>query len=68
MEHSDENELRERLAQLRAEHRELDSRIAAIEATTPFDQISITRLKKRKLQLKDIIASLEDRLFPDIIA
>ena len=68
MDQADEQELRERLAQLRAEHRELDSRILAIEATSPFDQISIRRLKKRKLELKDLIASLEDRLFPDIIA
>lgn len=68
MDQADEQELRERLAQLRAEHRELDSRIVALEATSPFDQISIRRLKKRKLELKDLIASLEDHLFPDIIA
>ena len=68
MDNSEEQELREKLAQLRAEHRELDSRISALEATSPFDQISISRLKKRKLQLKDMLANLEDRLFPDIIA
>ncbi|MEO0729298.1 MAG: DUF465 domain-containing protein [Pseudomonadota bacterium] len=65
---ADELELRNRLAELRAEHRELDSRIVALEETAPFDQLSISRLKKRKLQLKDMVASLEDRLFPDIIA
>lgn len=68
MDQADEQELRERLGELRAEHRELDSRILALEATSPFDQISIRRLKKRKLELRDLIASLEDRLFPDIIA
>jgi hypothetical protein len=68
MNQSDERELRERLAELRAEHRDLDSRIVALEETSPFDQISIRRLKKRKLELKDLIAGLEDRLFPDIIA
>ena len=68
MDPAEEQELREKLAQLRAEHRELDSRICALEETTPFDQFSISRLKKRKLQIKDLMASLEDRLFPDIIA
>ena len=48
MDQSDERELRERLAEMRAEHRELDSRIVALEETTPFDQISIRRLKKKK--------------------
>ena len=32
------------------------------------DQIQLTRLKKRKLQLKDQIARIEDALLPDIIA
>ncbi|MEL6292440.1 MAG: DUF465 domain-containing protein [Pseudomonadota bacterium] len=68
MDEAEERELRERLAELRAEHRELDTRIAAIEATAPFDQLTISRMKKRKLQIKDLLATLEDRLFPDIIA
>jgi hypothetical protein len=33
-----------------------------------MDQLKISRLKKRKLQLKDEIARIEDRLLPDIIA
>ena len=32
------------------------------------DQIRVARLKKKKLILRDQIASLEDRLTPDIIA
>jgi len=68
MDPAEEQDLRETLAQLRAEHRELDSRICALEATRPFDQFSISRLKKRKLQIKDQMYDLEDRLFPDIIA
>ena len=32
------------------------------------DQLTLQRLKKRKLRLKDLIAQIEDRLTPDIIA
>ena len=34
----------------------------------PADQLRLTRLKKRKLQLKDQISQIEDTLLPDIIA
>ena len=60
--------LRERLAHLRSEHRDLDDVIARISSDTPFDQLQIQRLKKRKLGLKDEILKLESRLLPDIIA
>ncbi|MEM8972622.1 MAG: DUF465 domain-containing protein [Pseudomonadota bacterium] len=53
---------------LRTEHRRLDSAIQELEITESPDQLSITRMKKKKLMLKDEIATLEDRLFPDIIA
>jgi hypothetical protein len=68
MQRQDERELREQLTRLRLEHRDLDSEIAALEALGGADQLTITRLKRRKLRLKDQITSLEDRLFPDIIA
>ena len=68
MQSNGENEYRERLAGLRSEHRDLDNAIAELEAAGMPDQLQITRLKKKKLALKDKIASLEDRLFPDIIA
>ncbi len=64
----EERELREKLSLLRAEHRELDSRISALEETAPFDQFSIMRMKKRKLLVKDQLTKLEALLFPDIIA
>ncbi|MEL7302329.1 MAG: DUF465 domain-containing protein [Pseudomonadota bacterium] len=64
----EERELREKLSLLRAEHRELDSRISALEETAPFDQFSIVRMKKRKLLVKDQLIKLEALLFPDIIA
>jgi hypothetical protein len=60
--------LKERLAALRLEHRDLDAVIARIAESAPFDQLQIQRLKKRKLLLKDQIARLESHLLPDIIA
>ncbi len=68
MERRDERELREELAQLRGEHRALDSEIVALEASPTADQLLIKRLKKKKLILKDRITQIEDRLLPDIIA
>ena len=60
--------LKKRLAELREEHRKLDALIDGIAAESPFDQIEVQRLKKRKLQLKDEIARVESALLPDIIA
>jgi hypothetical protein len=58
--------LRAKLAELVQEHRDLDTAIAALGGSR--DQLQLTRLKKRKLQLKDEIARIEDELLPDIIA
>ena len=68
MQRPDERELREQLARLRAEHRDLDAEIVAQEASAFADQLQIKRLKKRKLALKDRITAIEDQLLPDIIA
>lgn len=68
MQPPDERELRDLLAKLRAEHRDLDIEIVATEAAGRADQLQIKRLKKKKLQLKDQIKSVEDQLTPDIIA
>jgi hypothetical protein len=68
MQRPDERDLRELLVKLRAEHRDLDNEIVALEAAGTADQLHIKRLKKRKLQLKDQITSVEDQLTPDIIA
>ncbi|MGZ5940180.1 MAG: YdcH family protein [Rhizomicrobium sp.] len=64
----DEVALRAKLAEMTREHRDLDNAIAALMETGTRDQLQITRLKKRKLQLKDEIAKINDRLLPDIIA
>ena len=63
-----EAELRKRLEQLRIEHRDLDAAIAALSALESPDQLQIARLKKRKLQLRDRMSTIEDELIPDIIA
>jgi hypothetical protein len=60
--------LRESLAQLKQEHRDLDAAIHALEHSVRSDQLQIKRLKKKKLVLKDEIARVEDELLPDIIA
>jgi hypothetical protein len=59
---------RAKAADLREEHRALDGAIQALQENAPYDQISIMRLKRRKLCLKDEIAYWEDQLTPDIIA
>lgn len=60
--------LRVELEVFRQEHRDLDEAIKALQAVGTADQLTIQRLKKKKLRLKDMIAIIEDRLTPDIIA
>lgn len=68
MTEADEQALRAKLAELMQEHRDLDAAIGAMADQGVKDQLQVTRLKKRKLQLKDQIARIEDALLPDIIA
>lgn len=63
-----EDVLRARLEVLKHDHRDLDDAIEALQGTGRSDQLSLRRLKKRKLALKDQIAAIEDELFPDISA
>ena len=60
--------LRVELEVFRQEHRDLDEAIHALVERGTGDQLTIQRLKKQKLRLKDKIAYIEDRLTPDIIA
>ena len=53
---------------LKQEHRDLDEAVLALEERGTRDQLTIQRLKKKKLALKDKISVIEDRLTPDIIA
>ena len=57
-----------RLAEFREEHRDLDAAIAKLAGDTACDQLQLSRLKKRKLKLKDMIAYFENKLIPDLDA
>ena len=57
-----------RLEVLRHKHRDLDAAIHALEEAGLPDQLTLRRLKKQKLSLKDQIVKIEDKLIPDIIA
>ena len=59
---------REVLALLKAEHRRLDAEIELLRVSGNCDQLELARMKKRKLSLKDEIQQLADRIVPDIIA
>ncbi len=56
------------LALLRQRHRELDLAIATMTETQSGSQFELSRLKKRKLLLKDQIARLESAMIPDLLA
>ena len=64
----DQEILKQKLIDLKTEHRRLDESIAEMTGNPPFDQILVQRLKKRKLALKDQIAKIDSQLMPDIIA
>lgn len=61
----EEGVLRQRLTELRIEHRDLDEVIARLSENLSVNQLQLRRLKKRKLFLKDIISRIESNLIPD---
>lgn len=60
--------IQNQIAMMESEHRDLDSVIERLGEVSPFDQLKLQRLKKRKLVLKDEMAKLRSRILPDIIA
>ena len=64
-ESDDPAEIARKLAELRLEHRDLDAAIDRLAQDTDADELTVKRLKKRKLWLKDRIARLESALIPD---
>lgn len=57
-----------KLAELKIEHRDLDDAIARLRSDAVCDELQLTRMKKRKLKLKDMISWLENKLIPDLDA
>ena len=53
-----------RLIELRIEHGDLDELIDRLAQLQPVDELSLRRLKKRRLGLRDQIARLERELTP----
>lgn len=64
----DITQIRNRLAEIKLEHSDLDQIIERLTRDTTVEDLQVKRLKKRKLYLKDQIANLENELIPDILA
>lgn len=64
----DSEEIKRRIVELQVEHRDLDDAIARLAEQTGVDELTLRRLKKRKLQIKDAIMQLQMKLVPDIPA
>ncbi|HQR04628.1 MAG: YdcH family protein [Proteobacteria bacterium] len=61
----DPDNLHARIHELRGEHRDLDTAIEHLSLSPPPDELMLRRLKKRRLQLRDRIITLERMLAPD---
>jgi len=68
MKSEDTAEIKQLLAELREEHRDLDQAIGRMSIDPWQDQLCMRRMKKRKLKLKDWILRLESKLIPDLDA
>ena len=64
----DSEEIKRRIVELQVEHRDLDDAIARLVDQHGIDDLTLRRLKKRKLQIKDTIVQLQMQLVPDIPA
>jgi hypothetical protein len=67
MSEQDQAEIRLEFARLKQEHADFDAAINAM-ITVGCDALSIQRMKKKKLIIKDRLSALEDKIIPDIIA
>ena len=68
MDEYEAEQLREKLHILVTEHRDLDDVINRLAQDPTVDQLRLSRMKKRKLQLKDMITRLRSKLIPDMEA
>jgi hypothetical protein len=60
--------LMQKLVAMKVEHRDLDTVIHRLAGDPTHDQLHLTRMKRRKLLLKDQIAWLERQIDPDVLA
>jgi hypothetical protein len=68
MDFQEKHKLKERIIKLKLEHHDLDMAISRLADDPTSDELQLTRLKKRKLQLKDTISKLQSMLIPDLDA
>ncbi|HSH30068.1 MAG TPA: YdcH family protein [Thiohalobacter sp.] len=68
MDPTEQHNLRQRLEALRLEHRDLDEALLRLNQDPAMNQLTLQRMKKRKLMLKDMIHRLESALIPDLDA
>jgi hypothetical protein len=61
-------ELKKKIVVLKLEHHDLDLSIQRLADDPHVDELALKRMKKRKLQLKDMIAKLQSQLIPDLDA
>jgi len=64
----EEEKARAELKALTEEHSSLNLKIAALSSKAVFDQLSLQRMKRRKLWIRDRISYLNEILCDDIIA
>lgn len=64
----EQSKIQHQITELINEHRDLDEIIIKLTEAQMVDQMQISRLKKRKLRLKEQIHYYEDLLIPDIEA
>ena len=63
-----ETELRAKLRELQVEHRDLDEVIDRLHKDSTVDQLQLSRLKKRKLLIKDQFERTQSQIIPNILA
>lgn len=64
----DKERIKEKLQELRLEHRDLDEALLRLTEAAVPDMLSMQRMKKRKLIIKDMIIKYESMIIDDIIA
>ena len=64
----DKERIKEKLQELRTEHRDLDEALLRLTESPVPDMLAMQRMKKRKLIIKDMIIKYESMIIDDIIA